>query len=314
MKRISFRQLRYYWSVYLFVMPTILLILVFAYFPAWNAIYYSFFQWDGGHVKEFTGFENYLRVFTDANLAYGYQVIAFLVFANLFKMIPSIITAIAIHRLRSARWGYLYRIAFVIPLIIPSMVMILIWKYYFDPSFGVLNAFLEVTHGRDLLNSVDAAFNWGVFTEHSSPAWLARKELIVPSLVLWGFPWVGTIGVLIFLSGLSAISNDIYDSARIDGAGPIKTCLHIELPLIITQIRLNLILMIIGTIQDYGLVLVLLGDSGGAGGAGLLPGLYMFRKAFVDQEVGYACAIGITMFLLILSLTWVNQKFVRIDK
>ncbi len=316
MKQVGIRQLRFHWQVYLWVLPSLTLLLTFAYFPAWGAIYYSFFNWDGGYIKEFIGFDNYRRAFTDPYVRYGYFIVSILVVANLFKMIPSIAVAVAIHRLKSARFGYFYQVLFVIPLIIPAIVMILIWKYFFDPNFGILNTFLEFTRLMEVLIYIDGLFQWAVFVEGTSPAWLGRPELILPSLILWGFPWVGTIGVLIYLSGLSGISDDVYAAAKIDGAGPFRTFWSVELPLILTQVRINLVLMIIGTIKDYGLVLVLLGNTGGPGGAGLVPGLYMFRKAFYDKEteMGYACALGIVMFIIILLLTYVNQKYVRVDK
>ncbi|RKX33007.1 MAG: sugar ABC transporter permease [Verrucomicrobia bacterium] len=316
MKNVSVSQLKYHWRVYLFVVPSLCLLLTFAYFPAMGAIYYSFFNWDGGFVKEFIGFGNYVRALGDPYVRHGYYVVAILVFANLFKMIPSIAAAVVIHRLKSTRSGYFYRVLFVIPMIIPGIVMILIWKYFFDPNFGILNEFLEFTGLMDALIALDGAFGWGVFLADSAPAWLSRPELIIPALIIWGFPWVGTIGVLIYLSGLSGISDDIYDAAKVDGAGPLRTFFSVELPLILTQVRINLILMIIGTIKEYGLTLVLLGHTGGPGGVGLVPGLYMFRRAFYDKEteMGYACSLGIIMFLIILALTFVNQKFVRVDK
>ncbi len=81
-----------------------------------------------------------------------------------------------------------------------------------------------------------------------------------------------------------------------------------------TQVRLNLILMIIGTFQAYGFQLILLGPEGGPQNRGLTPGLYMFYQAFMQQNYGYACAIGLALFVIILLLTIVNQKFVRVEK
>ena len=314
MQKIRVDQIRYHWTLYLFVLPSLGLMLMFAYFPAVSAIYHSFFDWDGAFAKTFIGFDNFSRAMGDHHLHYGFFVISVLILANLVKMIPSIATAIVIHRLKSSRWGYFYKVLFVIPMIIPGMVSLLVWKYFFDPNFGPLNAFLEVTRMMDLLRFIDGMAGWEIFLQDSRPAWLSREELIIPSLIIIGFPWVGVVGVLIYLAGLANISPDVYDAAKIDGAGPFRLCLHIELPLILTQVRLNLVLMIIGTLQEYGLVLVLLGDAGGPGGAGLLPGLYMFRKAFVDSEAGYACAIGFFIFLAIVALTYVNQKYVRVEK
>lgn len=314
MKEVNLNNLRYYWRVYFFVLPSLLLVLLFSYYPAFSAVFHSFFAWDGSVTKQFIGLKNFSRVLHDPVLMHGFFVIGILILANLVKMIPSIVTAVVIHRLSSGRWSYIYRVLFVIPMIIPTMVTLLIWKFFFDPGFGLLNDFLEFTHLLDLLCWVDAALGWEIFHEGIRPAWLAQRELIIPSLILWAFPWVGVVGVLIYLAGLSGINQDVYDAAKIDGTGPFRLFWYVELPLILTQVRLNLVLMIINTLQDYGLVLVILGISGGPGGAGMLPGLYMFRKAFLDQEAGYACAIGLIIFFIILGLTYINQKYVRIDK
>ena len=313
-KSISVKQARYYWTVYLYVLPSLVLLLTFAYFPAWSAIYHSFFKWNGGDISVFVGFDNYVRAFTDPVLGYGFMVIGILVSANLIKMIPSIVTAVVIHRLKSDKWAYLYRVLFVIPMIIPSIVWLLVWKYFFDPTFGILNKLLSMTGLMWVLQKIDSLFGWEIFIEGLNPAWLSQSELIVPSLILWGFPWVGIVGVLIYLAGLSAISQDVYDSVKIDGAGWLRKFFSIEFPLIMTQVRLNLVLMIIGTLQDYGLVLILLGDAGGTGGAAMVPGLYMFRNAFVGQQAGYACAIGLLLFVIILALTLISNKYVKIDK
>ena len=86
------------------------------------------------------------------------------------------------------------------------------------------------------------------------------------------------------------------------------------MPLILTQVRLNLLLLIIGTLQGYGLMLLLLGDAGGAGGRGMVPGLWMYNRAFIAGEFGYACAIGMILFFFILALSWINNRYVRTDK
>ena len=77
--------------------------------------------------------------------------------------------------------------------------------------------------------------------------WLSQPELILPSLFLWGFPWIGAVGVLIFLAGLQSIGQDVYEAAELDGVGPIGKFIYIELPLILTQVRLMLVLLIVGT-------------------------------------------------------------------
>jgi raffinose/stachyose/melibiose transport system permease protein len=119
---------------------------------------------------------------------------------------------------------------------------------------------------------------------------------------------------LIYLAGLQNIPEDIYEAAEIDGAGAMRIFWKMELPLIITQVRINLILMIIGTIQQWQNIYLFVGESGGPGGIASVPGLIIFREAFSRGEFGYGCAIGFLLFLVTLCLTFVNNKFVRIKK
>ncbi len=257
----------------------------------------------------------YIRKYGDHILWMSFNLIGILIVANLFKMWPAIFTAVCIHRLRSEKLQYFYRVLFVVPLIIPQMVGLLIWKFFYDPNVGPLNKVLVATGIDKILMWMDKwVFHLGVFNEPFKPAWLGDPSLIIPALIFWGFPWVGVVGVLIYLAGLQNISNDVYEAAEIDGVGWWKKFSSIELPLIMTQVRLNLVLMIIGTFQAYGFQLILLGPEGGPRNKGMTPGLYMFYQAFFEQKYGYACAIGLILFFIILILTIVNQKYVRVQK
>jgi len=257
----------------------------------------------------------YVRGYGDHILWMSFNLIGILIVANLFKMWPAIFAAICIHRLRSEKWQYFYRVLFVVPLIIPQMVGLLIWKFFYDPNVGPLNKILVTTGIDKILMWMDKwVFHLGVFNPPFKPAWLGDPSLIIPALIFWGFPWVGVVGVLIYLAGLQNISNDVYEAAEIDGVGWFRRFTSIEFPLIMTQVRLNLVLMIIGTFQAYGFQLILLGAEGGPRNKGMTPGLYMFFQAFNEQKYGYACAIGLMLFFIILILTVINQRYVRIQK
>jgi len=302
------------WKLYFFVLPSLLLVGTFSYFPAISAIYHSFFDWAGGDTRRFIGLANFKRAFGDDVLWGSFGTVSILIVFNLFKMIPSIVMAVLIHRLKSDRWQYVYRVLLVVPMIVPSLVTLFIWKFFLDPNLGVLNSVLDVTGLKSVLVWLDHVFGWNVFFADAPIGWLSQPGLILPSLFIWGFPWIGAVGVLIYLSGLQAIGQEVYEAAELDGVGPFKKFLYIELPLILTQVRLSLVLLVIGTLQGYGLQLLLLGESGGAGGRGMVPGLWMYNKAFVAGEFGYACSIGIILFVFILALTYLNNKYVRVEK
>ena len=141
---------------------------------------------------------------------------------------------------------------------------------------------------------------------------MSDPHLVLPALVLWGFPWIGSVGVLIYLAGLQGIGTEIYEAANLDGAGSWSRFRFIEFPLLMTQIRISFVLLIIGTLQGFGLQLLLLGPDGGAGGRGMVPGLWMYRTGFIEGEFGYACAIGLTLFVFILLLTYLNNRYLRV--
>lgn len=245
----------------------------------------------------------------------GFTVITILVLANIPKMIPSIVAAVVIHRLKSERWNYIYRVLFVVPMIIPGMVLLLLWKFFFDPSVGMFNKMLVYSKVMDVLAFLDRTLGWhNVFNAQTPPVWLGNEHLVLPSLILWGFPWVGIVGVLIYIAGLQGIDTAVYEAAELDGAGSLQKFFHIEFPLILTQIRINMVLMIIGTLQSYQFILILFGEDGGPNGKLNVPGLFMFKQAFSTGQAGYACAIGLIIFFFILLLTEINNRYIRVEK
>ncbi|MBD3344485.1 MAG: ABC transporter permease subunit [Chitinivibrionales bacterium] len=313
-KKISFRKLPLYWYLYLLILPSVLLVAVFSYFPAASGMYHAFFRWNGDYIKEFIGLRHFAEAMKDPVLGRGFLVIFILVTANVIKLIPSMFTAVVINRLKSDKAAYVYKVLFVIPMIIPWMVYLLVWKFFYDPNNGLLNTILNGTGIMNVLQWLDNIFNWGAFVEGVNPVWLGHEKLVIPALIIWGFPWVGVVGVLIYLAGLQAIDKSVYEAADIDGIGWFGKFWHIEFPLIMTQVRINVVMLIISTLKSYGLMLVLFGVEGGPNGIALVPGLYMYVNAFAFQRVGYACAIGILLFVFILILTEINNRFVRVEK
>ena len=137
--------------------------------------------------------------------------------------------------------------------------------------------------------------------------WLGTTGLALYSIMMMGFPWVGTISMLIFYAGLQAIPNSVLESAKLDGASGLGRFFRIDFPLILGQFKLLLILGIIGGIQNFQNVLIL--TNGGQGTE--MPGLRMFKEAFSYSKLGYGTTIGAVMFLVILGVTYINIKYIR---
>jgi raffinose/stachyose/melibiose transport system permease protein len=109
------------------------------------------------------------------------------------------------------------------------------------------------------------------------------------AIILWGFPWVGSVGVLIYVACLDSIGKEIYEAAAVDGANWFHQFRFIELPLILRQIRVMMVLVIMGSINDAGTVMVMCGTSGGPGGVADVPALFMFQaQRLACQTCGLA--------------------------
>jgi raffinose/stachyose/melibiose transport system permease protein len=296
---ISLKKLKNYYPIYLLVALPLALVILFNYYPIVNGFIHIFYRWDGDLIEEYVGFKNIMKMMQDGRLWHSFLVVGIFVLSNLVKMIIPILAAVTLHHIISDRAGYAYRIMVIIPMIVPSMVFFLLWKYFYEPNAGVLNEVLRA------MNIID---------DTAIIQWLSSEYLLIPSLVFAGFPWIGAFGVLIYLAGLQNIPEDIYEAADIDGAGTIKIFWGIELPLIMTQIRINLILMMIGTVQQWQNVYLFVGEGGGPNGIATVPGLLVFREAFSRGFFGYGCAVGFMLFLVTLLLTFLNNKFVRIEK
>ncbi len=303
-KTIEWKNVKYHWEIYLFVIPTLILIGLFLYYPASQGIYHSFFRWNGAEISEYVGMENYLDLVRKSDFWNSFKV-AFIIGAwNIIKMIPALLVAICIHRCRSERMQFFYRTLFVIPMVIPSLVVVLIWRsFFFEATSGYMNKFLYSTGLFDMLCHLDKTLQWGgIFVAGQSPAWLGDPNLILAAAVMWGFPWVGSFAVLTYLAKLQSIDKQIYEAAEIDGASWWAKFTRIEMPLITGSLYIMLVFTIIGTISDAGMVIALAGIEGGPGGKLTVPAVFMIRKAFIDQQMGYACAVGIVLTLIVLTL------------
>jgi len=128
-------------------------------------------------------------------------------------------------------------------------------------------------------------------------------------VMFMGFPFAGGINILIYYAGLAGISESVHEAAELDGAKGLYKFLKVDVPLVMSQIKLLTILTVIGTVQSFETLFIM--TKGGPGFRTMVPGLWMYMNAFSFQRMGYACAIGVILFLLILGLTVLNLRYFR---
>ena len=271
-------------TAWLFLLPTFILILVFSYFPAFSALYHSFTDWNGFAEPRFILFDNFEQMMTDrVMLASLRNMLIVSGWSLLVALIPPLVVAELIDSLRSARAQYWYRLLFVVPIVVPLVVTLYVWNFIYDPDIGLVKTVFD-SFGWDLQTRMLGDFNNALYF-----------------LMLIGFPFASGVNVLIYLAGLQNIDQEVRDSAQLDGATAWRRVLYIDLPLLKGQIRLLGILALIGGIQGFQAQYVL--TDGGPGYATMVPGMWMYRQGYNYAEMGYASAIGTTMFVLILILT-----------
>lgn len=272
------------------LLPSIALLLVFNYLPAAMGLQRAFTHWETGEAPRWAGLANFARMAGDEFLRVGLVNQVLLLLASLVKtLVMPLVVAELLMSLRSPRFQYVLRTAFVLPMVVPGMVTMLLWAFVYDGSVGLLNAGLAL---------------FGL--EGWSRSWLGESNTALLAIVGVGFPWAGGLALLVYLAGLSAISADVWDSSALDGATGWRRVLHVDLPLLRPQVRLLATLTLIGALQDFGSILILTG--GGPGLATHVPALHMYFQAFRFGHMGYASAIGFTLFLVILVLAVLNQR------
>jgi raffinose/stachyose/melibiose transport system permease protein len=124
-----------------------------------------------------------------------------------------------------------------------------------------------------------------------------------------GFPWVSGFNVLIYYAGLTNISESVNEAAKLEGCVGVNKFFRIDVPMVMSQIKLILMLTIITYVPNFANLIIL--TQGGPGFRTMLPGLWMFYNAFEFQRMGYGCAIGVCLFVIVFTFTMLSMKYVR---
>ncbi len=281
-----------YFAAYLMVLPTFAFIGYFLYYPAYRALTGGFTSWDGFNPPVWAGLENFRRALDDIVLQQAVRNnLIWAGFDILFAIVPAFVVAALIFHLGGDRWKYLYRSIFVVPIIVPSIVTVLLWRYFYAGD-GLINYIL----GRLGLDGL----------QHF---WLGDPHIALYSLALMGFPWVSAFNMLIFYAGLQSIPTEVIEAAELDGATGFKRLLTIEIPMVASQFKLLLILAIIASGQN--IVVPLIMTQGGPGFSTYTVSFYMYESAVNYGEFGYSMAIALMLFIVIMVLTALSQFMSR---
>ncbi|MBI4397153.1 MAG: sugar ABC transporter permease [Elusimicrobia bacterium] len=274
----------------LFALPAALLFAVFSIYPFYKVFQLSLYQWDGiSTAMRFVGFANFWDILT-RNAAWwiSFKNAIYITFLALtVQNALALLLAWAVDR--EIRAGNIYRVIFFIPPILSGIVVGLIWNWIFEGNYGLLNHALT-------------SMGLGGWTR----AWLADPKTALYSVAtihMWkGFGW----GFIILLAGLQNIPRELYESARVDGAGEWHVFRKITVPLMVPVFVLVSILTILGTMQIFDLIISTTG--GGPGYNTEVPMTRMVALMLGSGRLGYACAMSVIFGILLLLFSLVQMR------
>ena len=280
-------------SLYALLAPTFLLLAIFSLVPFIIAFVTSFYEYEVGGDSTFIGVANYAEYLRDYTFLPSFGNMLFLTAFHVIAVaIVPLTVAKLIFSLSSERASYVYRILFLFPIVVPGVAVYLIWQGMIYGESGLLNETLRS------LGLGEWARGW--FSEPSTVLW---------AIAFIGFPFAGGINILIYYAGLTAIPDSVHEAAMLDGATGVRKFLLVDVPLVMSQIKLLVMLTIIAGVQAFEAIYII--TRGQPGFESMVPGLWMYLNAFMFQRMGYACAIGVILFLLIMLLTVINMRYFK---
>lgn len=282
---------------YLFILPTYIGFTIFILYPLIESMRISFQEFSLLRGSTYIGLDNYVQMFADPRLRIAYiNTIIFTLFAVFFNAGIGLILAVMLNRRLPILMRNLYRSIFFFPVLIAHTYIAVIWRFLYQQDTGVINYYLGVV-------GIDPV------------PWLSNAHWAMAAIIILDV-WKNTgFAMLVFLAGLQSIPNEYYEAAQLDGANERQLFFRITIPLLSPTIFFILVIFMIGALQVFDTIIVL--TAGGPGDATRSVVLYIYEIAFRTFNMGYAAAVSMTLFAIILVLTalqfWISRRWVHYE-
>jgi raffinose/stachyose/melibiose transport system permease protein len=273
----------------LFLLPAVVLLLCFMIYPLGKTIYYSFTAWyNFSAVQTFIGLENYKDLIKDPVVRTALRNTAILMAGVLlFQIGFALILAILVDGVRHC--FKFFRTIYFFPIVISATAIGLMFTLIYKYEYGLLNYFITLFGGE-------------------KQVWINEKTSIYLALIPVVWQYVGFYFV-IFLTGISNISSDIYESAMLDGIRPVQKAVYITVPMLRSVLTSSIVLVVSGCFKVFDIIFMV--TNGGPLDSSQLLSTYMYQKAFARGNGGYASSIAIVMIVLGVAVTSVLRKMLQ---
>lgn len=277
-------------AITILFLPSLILIGMFSYYPAVRSLIGGFYESNGFSAPTYVGLQQFKQYVGSSIFDSEARNLVLLVIGTICITVVSQFVAAEVVSHLPKRLGSIGKYLLTLPIVLPPIVLINVWAYLLNSNDGLINKLLNVV-GLPSLN------------------WLSDNHLALVSILLIGFPWVSNLGFLIFLGGIQNLPKEIIEASIVEGAGWIRRVFVIDIPLLMPQFRIVVVLSGLYAVQNF--VPILLLTNGGPGNATMVPALDMYQSAFQTSNYGYGMAIGALLFVAMLIFTLVIMRIMR---
>lgn len=275
------RRNEYTLTIILFLLPTLICLAVFVVWPILSSFELSLYEWNGiDPQRTWIGLENWQRLLSDQIFwrAFGNNLLV-VALSIAIQMPIGMLLAIMLERAGRRFFFRILKTVYFFPMLMSSVAIGILFKYIYDPTFGIVNQFIESLGGEGL-------------------SWLGEPSLALLSVILvicWQYT---PFYMILFLAALNGVSEDMRDAARIDGASDPQYYRSIALPLVSGTVRTAIVLSLIGSLKYFDLIWVM--TEGGPSNASQLMATYMYKQAFPSFQMGYGSTVASALFIVVM--------------
>lgn len=274
---------------YLYLLPAFVIYAAFLLYPIGRAVQISLYDWDGLTLGTWAGLDNYVAVVTDEGLraAFGHALVL-IVFFSLVPVAIGLALAAILHHAKVRGLGFFRTVVFL-PQVIAMVVVAVAWRRVYAPD-GSLNGLLSAL-GLDALTR----------------GWLGDYTFALPAVGVVGTWFETGLVTVLLLAGMSRIPQELYEAARLDGAGAVREFFAVTLPSVRAEIAVALTLTVIAALRTFDLVYVT--TRGGPGDSTSVPSYEVYHRAFGLGQVGSAAAVGVTLTVVIFAISFGINRY-----
>lgn len=274
---------------YLFILPAFVVYAAFLLYPIGRAVHLSLFEWDGLSLGTWAGLGNYAAIVADEGLRAAFlHALVLIAFFSLLPVAIGLVLAAVLNHAKVRGLGFFRTVVFL-PQVVAMVVVAVAWRQVYAPD-GTLNSVLGA-----------------LGLESLTRGWLGDYTFALPAVGVVGTWFETGLVTVLLLAGMSRIPLDLYEAARLDGAGAVREFFAVTLPSVRGEIAVALTLTVIAALRTFDLVYIT--TRGGPGDSTSVPSYEVYHRAFGLGQVGSAAAIGVTLTVVIFAISFVINRF-----